>query len=67
LALTKAHRSVEGEHRKAAWRVMLDHVPANERERVVTAMRQAVDAWRAYRDGVAEACGVTRDAMALTA
>ena len=67
LALTKAHRSVEGDHRKAAWRVMLDHVPANERERVVTAMRQAVDAWRAYRDGVAEACGVTRDAMALTA
>lgn len=67
LALTKAHRSVEGEHRKAAWRVMLDHVPANERERVVTAMRQAVDAWRAYRDGVAEACGVTRDTMALTA
>jgi len=67
LALTKAHRSVEGEHRRAAWRVMLDHVRANERERVVTAMSQAVDAWRAYRDGVAEACGVNRDAMALTA
>ena len=28
LALTKAHRSVEGEHRKAAWRVMLNHLPA---------------------------------------
>jgi hypothetical protein len=61
LALTKAHRSVEGEHRKAAWRVMLDQVPAAERERVVIAMGQAVDAWRAYRDDVAEACGVTRD------
>ena len=28
LALTKAHRQVEGEHRAAAWRVLLDHVPA---------------------------------------
>src|SRR5689334_12888878 len=26
LALTKAHRGVEGEHRQAAWRVVLDHV-----------------------------------------
>lgn len=60
LALTKAHRSVEGDHRKAAWRVMLDHVPVDDRERVVAAMAEAVDAWRAYRDDVAEACGVTR-------
>ena len=66
LALTKAHRSVEGDHRKAAWRVMLDHVPAADREDVVEAMTQAVDAWRAYRDDVAEACGVTRDTLALT-
>jgi hypothetical protein len=41
--------------------MMLDYVPAVERERVVIAMGQAVDAWRAYRDDVAEACGVTRD------
>ena len=67
LALTKAHRSVEGDHRKAAWRVMLDHVPANDREGVVAAMTQAVDAWLAYRDEVAEACGVERDALSLTA
>lgn len=67
LALTKAHRSVEGEHRKAAWRVMLDHVPAGDRERVVSAMHEAVEAWRAYRDDVAEACGVTREMPALTA
>ena len=66
LALTKAHRSVEGEHRKAAWRVMLDHVPVMEREPVVTALGQAVDAWRAYRDDVAEKCGVTRDTLART-
>ena len=28
LALTKAHRRVEGSHRAAAWRIILDHVPA---------------------------------------
>ena len=64
LALTKAHRSVEGDHRKAAWRVMLDHVPESEREPVVQAMGEAVDAWRAYRDAIAEACGITRDTLA---
>src|SRR5688572_24966663 len=26
LALTKAHRAVEGEHRQAAWRVLLEHI-----------------------------------------
>lgn len=67
LALTKAHRSVEGEHRKAAWRVMLKHLPESARIDVVSAMSQAVDAWQAYRDAVAEACGVTKDALALTA
>lgn len=66
LALTKAHRSVEGEHRKAAWRVMLHHVPASDRAGVVRAMGQAVDAWSAYRDDVSKACGVTRDDLALT-
>jgi hypothetical protein len=30
-------------------------------------MSQAIDAWRAYRDDVAEACGITRDALPLTA
>lgn len=67
LALTKAHRTVEGEHRKAAWRVMLDHVPAEGRGAVVEAMTQAVEVWRAYRDGVAEACDVTRETLQLTA
>jgi pyrroloquinoline quinone (PQQ) biosynthesis protein C len=66
LALTKAHRSVEGQHRKAAWRVMLDHVSAKDRQEVVAAMAEAVDAWRAYRDDVAEACGVTREGLART-
>ncbi|MCI0671886.1 MAG: iron-containing redox enzyme family protein, partial [Myxococcaceae bacterium] len=31
LALTRAHRQVEGQHRAAAWRVVLDHVPEGRR------------------------------------
>ena len=60
LALTKAHRSVEGSHRIAAWRSVLDHVSADQRLRVVDAMTHALDAWLAYRDAVALACGLRR-------
>lgn len=60
LALTKAHRSVEGEHRKAAWHVLLEHVPPEDHEPVVHALAQSVDAWKRYRDDVAEACGLRR-------
>jgi hypothetical protein len=62
LALTKAHRRIEGSHRAAAWRVVLGHVPMPQRERVVDAMERALGAWLAYRDDVAAACGVTRNA-----
>ncbi len=62
LALTKAHRSVEGSHRQAAWHVMLEYVPENRRDGVLAAMAQALTLWRAYRDDVAHACGLTKDA-----
>lgn len=60
LSLTKVHREVEGDHRDAAWRMVLDHVPAHRREIVVQAMRDTLQAWLHYRDDVAEACGVAR-------
>jgi pyrroloquinoline-quinone synthase len=60
LALTKAHRRVEGDHRQAAWRILLDHVPASSREPVVAWMQDVLGAWLAYRDGVAQACGIAR-------
>lgn len=60
LALTKAHRQVEGEHRASAWRVILDHIPPSRRGDVVHAVAGALDAWRTYRDGVASACGLER-------
>lgn len=60
LALTKAHRAVEGGHRIAAWEVVLDHVDASARPGVVAAMEDVLAGWLAYRDEVAAACGVER-------
>jgi len=61
LALTRAHRSVEGGHRAAAWRSLLDHVhDAGRQEAVVQAMRGALEHWLGYRDDVAAACGIVR-------
>lgn len=62
LALTKAHRAVEGEHRKSAWDVLLNHVPAAARATVVDEMTASLEAWLAYRDDVAAACGLVRSA-----
>lgn len=60
LALTKAHRGVEGEHRLAAWRCMLDFAPASERAAIVAAMAETLSAWLVYRDEVAAAVGLSR-------
>lgn len=60
LALTKAHRGVEGEHRQAAWRIVLEFVGEGARPAVVEAMRRVLSAWLGYRDEVAGACGVQR-------
>jgi hypothetical protein len=60
LQLTKAHRAVEGDHRKAAWRVMREHVAPESYPRVIAAMERALTLWLGYRDAVAEACGLTR-------
>jgi pyrroloquinoline-quinone synthase len=62
LALTKAHRAVEGEHRKSAWEVLLNHVPASARAIVLDEMTASLEAWLAYRDDVATACGLVRPA-----
>ena len=60
LALTKAHRKVEGSHRRSAWSVVLDHVSPAARPPVIAGMQRALAAWLAYRDDVARACGLTR-------
>jgi Iron-containing redox enzyme len=60
LALTKAHRGVEGGHRLSAWKVMLDEVDVGDREGVVASMESVLVAWHAYRDEVANAVGLSR-------
>jgi pyrroloquinoline-quinone synthase len=60
LALVRAHRSIEGTHRAAAWRTVLDHVPAPDRPPVVGAMDTTLARWSRYRDDVAAACGLQR-------
>jgi hypothetical protein len=60
LALTKAHRRVEGDHRAAAWRSILDHVPTGDRTGVIAAMESVLVSWLAYRDEVAAICGLER-------
>lgn len=60
LALTKAHRQVEGEHRREAWDIMLDHVAPEKRQRVIEAMQITLARWKAYRDDVARAVGLKR-------
>lgn len=61
LALTKAHRAVEGHHRFAAWHAILNHVAPTRRGTVVRAMEEALRAWLLYRDEVALVCGVSPD------
>jgi pyrroloquinoline quinone (PQQ) biosynthesis protein C len=58
LALTKAHRQVEGNHRAAAWDAILTYVSPTRRGTVVRAMNEALDHWLLYRDEVAAMCGV---------
>ncbi len=60
LALTKAHRAVEHEHRRSAWQVVLEHVPGEERAAVVASMQDVLDRWLGYRDDVARACGLEK-------
>jgi len=62
LALTKAHRAVEGDHRRSAWHVILEFVGEAARPVVVEAMQQVLAAWLGYRDDVARGCGIVRDA-----
>lgn len=60
LALTKAHRAVEGDHRQAAWSCVLEHTPPSRRAIVVEAMDVTLDHWLGYRDAVAFACGLEK-------
>jgi heme oxygenase-like protein len=56
MELTRAHAKVEGGHRADAWRIVLEHVRdgGHIARAVVASCEDALSAWQAYRDGVAE-------------
>lgn len=60
LALTKAHRGVEGDHRAAAWRMMIQYAPEQEHSKIIESMQEALSRWLSYRDEVAKECGLTK-------
>ena len=66
LELVRAHRMVEGDHRRSAWRIVLDHVDPARHTTVVDAMQRVLVRWHGYRDAVAQECGVSRAAAPST-
>jgi pyrroloquinoline-quinone synthase len=65
MVLTRAHAMVEGGHREDAWSMVLEHTPdgSDVAGSVVDTCEQALAAWQAYRDGVAERMGLRRTAV----
>jgi pyrroloquinoline quinone (PQQ) biosynthesis protein C len=61
LALTKAHRQVEGNHRASAWKAIMDYVVPMRRGAIIRAMEEALRSWSLYRDEVALMCGLKPD------
>jgi pyrroloquinoline quinone (PQQ) biosynthesis protein C len=60
LELQRVHKKVEGGHRQDAWKMVLDHTPANLETQVVGMVEKALEQWLVYRDDVARACGIAR-------
>ena len=60
LSLTKAHREVEGSHRRAAWDIVLDFIGESKRQDVISGMNRALQGWLDYRDDVASAVGLKK-------
>jgi pyrroloquinoline-quinone synthase len=64
MELTRAHAQVEGSHRKDAWKIVLAHAPdgSDVARAVGDTCAEALDAWHAYRDGVAQRMALGRQA-----
>jgi len=60
LELQRVHKKVEGGHRLDAWKMVLSHTPVTLQDRVVQTVEKALERWLAYRDDVAQACGIAR-------
>jgi pyrroloquinoline quinone (PQQ) biosynthesis protein C len=66
MELVRAHAAVEGGHRSDAWNILTRHVPEGDGipDRVVETCERGLGLWLAFRDGVAERMGLTRDRAA---
>lgn len=63
LKLVEVHHALDaadGDHRKAAWNMMLKHIAPAKRAEVLSAMREALQHYQAWRDEEAELCGVKK-------
>ncbi|MFT3767447.1 MAG: iron-containing redox enzyme family protein [Minicystis sp.] len=60
MRLPRAHRAVEGGHRRDAWQMVLGHADGATAPMIIDAVEEAHAAWLAYRDGVARAMGLDR-------
>jgi pyrroloquinoline-quinone synthase len=60
MRLARAHRAVEGDHRRDAWDVLFRHIPADSvvQDQVAAVVSEAHRGWLSYRDGVARAMGL---------
>lgn len=55
--LLRAHHTIEGSHRIAAWKMVLDHGKTpSQQEKVRRVLARSLNLWLAYREGVARAC-----------
>lgn len=57
LRLIRAHRAVEGGHRRDAWRMVVQNARGHE-PTILRAMNRALTGWLRYRDGVVRAMGL---------
>lgn len=53
--------SADGDHRIAAWNMLLKHISPKKRSKVLRAMQETLQMWQDWRDEVAFECGLVRD------
>jgi pyrroloquinoline-quinone synthase len=59
MELVRAHKQVEGGHRRDAWEIVLENAAGDQERQVVEAVNTALELWLRYRDEVAAACGIS--------
>lgn len=59
MELVRAHKRVEGGHRRDAWEIVLENAAGDQERQVVEAVNTALELWLKYRDEVAAACGIS--------